>query len=110
VGRRRGDPNAGPRREIARPLSQGGHDLAGAPVHDLVDIHLTRQGEELVRLPGHSNDVSSLAFSPDGKAVVSSSGDSTLRLLDTEPLHSPPPPARPTPQDWATTPFPAGPF
>jgi WD40 repeat protein len=27
-----------------------------------------------------------LAFSPDGKTLVSSSGDTTLRLWDTEPL------------------------
>jgi glucose repression regulatory protein TUP1 len=43
-------------------------------------------GEELVRLPGHSDYVYSLAFSPDGKTLVSSSGDTTLRLWDTEPL------------------------
>jgi len=45
-------------------------------------------GEELVRLPGHSNYVFSLAFSPDGKTLVSSSGDTTLRLWDTEPLRA----------------------
>jgi WD40 repeat protein len=43
-------------------------------------------GEELVRLPGHSDYVYALAFSPDGKTLVSSSGDTTLRLWDTEPL------------------------
>jgi WD40 repeat protein len=43
-------------------------------------------GEELVRLPGHSDYVHSLAFSPDGKTLASSSGDTTLRLWDTEPL------------------------
>jgi WD40 repeat protein len=42
-------------------------------------------GEELVRLPGHSDYVFALAFSPDGKTLVSSSGDTTLRLWDTEP-------------------------
>jgi WD40 repeat protein len=30
--------------------------------------------------------VYSLAFSPDGKTLVSSSGDTTLRLWDTAPL------------------------
>jgi WD40 repeat protein len=43
-------------------------------------------GEELVRLPGHADYVYSLAFSPDGKTLVSGSGDTTLRLWDTEPL------------------------
>jgi WD40 repeat protein len=43
-------------------------------------------GEELVQLPGHSDYVYSLAFSPDGKTLVSSSGDFTVRLWDTEPL------------------------
>ena len=43
-------------------------------------------GEELVRLPGHSSYVYALAFSPDGTTLVSSSGDGTLRLWDTEPL------------------------
>jgi len=43
-------------------------------------------GEELVRLPGHANFVCPLAFSPDGKTLVSCSGDTTLRRWDTEPL------------------------
>src|SRR5262245_27507857 len=37
--------------------------------------------EEVVRLPGHSSSVFSLAISPDGKTLVSSSGDSTLWLF-----------------------------
>ena len=44
------------------------------------------QGASVVRLPGHSDYVFSLAFSPDGKTLVSISGDKTLRLWDTEPL------------------------
>jgi WD40 repeat protein len=42
--------------------------------------------EEFVRLPGHSDYVYSLAFSRDGKTLVSSSGDTPFRLWDTEPL------------------------
>src|SRR5205823_704172 len=37
-------------------------------------------------LQGHTNYVFSLAFSPDGKSLVSGSGDGTVRLWDTEPL------------------------
>ena len=43
-------------------------------------------GEEIVRRPGHPDYIYSLAFSPTGKTLVSGSGDSTLRLWDTEPL------------------------
>src|SRR5262249_8720388 len=52
----------------------------------LVRLWDAATGEELVRLPGHADYVYSLAFSPDGKTLVSSSGDTTLRLWDTEPL------------------------
>jgi hypothetical protein len=44
------------------------------------------RGEEVARLPGHATYVWSLAFSSDGKTLVSGSGDFTLRLWDTEPL------------------------
>src|SRR5262249_49262209 len=43
-------------------------------------------GQELARLQGHSDYIFSLAFSPDGKSLVSGSGDGTVRLWDTEPL------------------------
>jgi hypothetical protein len=41
----------------------------------------------VAHLPGHTSYIWSLAFSPDGQTLVSGSGDSTVRLWDTEPLH-----------------------
>ena len=62
-------------------IASGGRDR-------LVRLWDAATGEELVRLPGHADYVYSLAFSPDGKTLVSSSGDSTLRLWDTESLRA----------------------
>jgi WD40 repeat protein len=43
--------------------------------------------EELTRLRGHDAYVYSLAFSPDGTRLVSGSGDHTVRIWDTRPVH-----------------------
>jgi hypothetical protein len=44
------------------------------------------KGQEVARLAGHTTHVFSLTFSPDGKSLVSGSGDGTVRLWATEPL------------------------
>jgi hypothetical protein len=41
---------------------------------------------EVARLPGHTNYVWSLAWSPDGATLAPGSGDFTVRLWDTAPL------------------------
>ena len=39
-------------------------------------------GEEKQKLEGHTDWVSSVAFSPDGLHVVSGSGDNSIRIWD----------------------------
>ena len=39
-------------------------------------------GKLLANLPGHTDSICSVAWSPDGKTLASSSGDTTLKLWD----------------------------
>jgi WD40 repeat protein len=41
-------------------------------------------GEELRTLSGHSKEVSSVVFRPDGKVLASGSWDNTIQLWDVE--------------------------
>ena len=41
-------------------------------------------GQEIKTLVGHSDDVNSVAFSPDGKTVVSGSEDNNIKLWSVE--------------------------
>jgi WD40 repeat protein len=42
------------------------------------------QKAELIVQTGHTNDINSVAFSPDGKTLASGSGDETIKLWDVE--------------------------
>ena len=44
----------------------------------------TETGQLTLTLTGHSSLVSSVGFSPDGRRIVSGSGDGTVKLWDVE--------------------------
>ncbi|MEO2012316.1 MAG: WD40 repeat domain-containing protein [Pirellulaceae bacterium] len=44
------------------------------------------EAAESLTLKGHSSDVLSVSFSPDGKRIVSGSGDKTLKVWDISSL------------------------
>ncbi len=48
-----------------------------------------RTGEELHTLKGHTDSVTSVSFSPDGKRILSGSFDVSVRVWDASPLANP---------------------
>ena len=60
-----------------------GYGIAGASEH-VNTIHLwhTVTGEQTLTFTGHTDVVTSIAFSPDGETLASGSADNVIRLWD----------------------------
>ncbi len=56
-------------------LASGGYDKT-------IKLWDVASGRELRTLSGHTDPVSSVAFSPDGNVLASGGGDNTIKLWD----------------------------
>ena len=76
--------NADGHSPLSLALSSDSRTLAvGYPPHDII-LWNAQTGARQKLLKGHSNWVVSLAFSADGKRLISGAGDSTARVCDVE--------------------------
>jgi WD40 repeat protein len=87
--------------DSTRLVIGGGSDEMGL-VTNPVYVYDASSGEELLKIFGHTSQVSGVDWSPDGKRIVSGSTDDTTRIWDAqtgaELL------TLPTPGDWWTIP------
>jgi WD40 repeat protein len=76
------------------PFSPDGKRLASASYDETVKVWDAQTGQELLTLKGHSGNVKSVAFSPDGSVAFSPDGHrlasawhgGTLKIWDATPL------------------------
>jgi WD40 repeat protein len=63
-------------------VNRDGRWVASAGEDTTVRLWAARSGEPLLKLRGHTGLVSSLAFSPDAKLLVSGNRDQTVKVWD----------------------------
>lgn len=73
---------------VAMAVSRDGRYLAGASNRERlekygVDVWDVATGQEVGSFIGHSQMVKSVAFTPDGRRILTASGDQTIRVWDT---------------------------
>jgi len=72
---------------ISSAFSADGRYLASGTLFPLaLEIWDTSTHQSIVKLVGHSGDVRSVSFFPDGKQIMSASKDGTIRVWDVELL------------------------
>jgi WD40 repeat protein len=64
--------------------ASGGLDGRGRPLSGELKMWDAQSGQETLSLKGHAGRVTSVAFSPDGKRLVSGSEDQTLKIWDAQ--------------------------
>jgi WD40 repeat protein len=58
----------------------------GEPAAEYMKIRDVATGQQILTLKGHTGTVRSVAFSPDGYRLASSSADGTVKVWDARPL------------------------
>jgi WD40 repeat protein len=75
-------PEGGLRQTMTVAISPDGETIAGGCGNDICLWNVRARSGFAVKLSGHSNLVYQVTFSPDGKTLVSTSSDRTMRLWD----------------------------